>query len=87
MSPYHGHYVCAVKDSQSWYTCNYDRIDLGVKLRCNPSIKDDILIHYLLIYEKVIELEVPRQLEIPSVMLSGENTLTTSQNKSANEKC
>ena len=40
---------------------------------------------YLLIYEKVIELEVPRQLEIPNVMHSGENTLKTSQNKGAND--
>merc|ERR1712083_414574 len=83
-SPYHGHYVCAVKDGQSWYTCNDDRVDLGVKLRCNPSVNDNILIPYLLVYEKVIELEVPIQLEIPNVMHSGESTLTTSQNKSAN---
>ena len=83
-SPYHGHYVSAVKDGQSWYTCNDDRIDLGVKLRCNPSVNDDILVPYLLIYQKVIELEVPIQLEIPNVMDSRESTLTTSQNKSAN---
>ena len=83
-SPYHGHYVCAVKDGQSWYTCNDDKIDLGVKLRCNPSINNDMLIPYLLIYEKVIELEVPIQLEIPNVIHSGESTLTTCQNKSAN---
>ena len=84
-SPYHGHYVCAVKDGQSWYTCNDDKIDLGVKLRCNPSINNDMLIPYLLIYEKVIELEVPIQLEIPNVIHSGESTLTTCQNKSAND--
>merc|ERR1712228_802383 len=66
------------------YTCNDDRIDLGVKLRCNPSVNDDIFIPYLLIYEKVIELEVPIKLEIPNVMHSGESTLATSQNKSAN---
>merc|ERR1712147_380988 len=83
-SPYHGHYVCAIKDGQSWYTCNDDKIDLGVKLRCNPSINNDMLIPYLLIYEKVIELEVPIQLEIPNVIHSGESTLTTCQNKSAN---
>merc|ERR1712147_137556 len=84
-SPYHGHYVCAVKDGQSWYTCNDDRIDLGVKLRCNPSINNDMLIPYLLIYEKVIELEVPTQLEIPNVIHIIESTLTTCQNKSAND--
>merc|ERR1712083_561993 len=83
-SPDRRHYVCAVKDGQSWYTCNDDRIDLGVKVRCNPSVKNDILIPYLLIYEKVIGLEVPIQLEIPNVMDSRESTLTTSQNKSAN---
>jgi uncharacterized membrane protein len=32
----------------------------------------------------VIELQVPIQLEIPNVMHNGESTLTTSQNKSAN---
>ena len=74
-----------MKDGQSWFTCNDDRIDLGVKLRCNPSVNDDILIPYLLIYEKVIELEVPIQLEIPNVIHSGESTLTTCQNKSAND--
>merc|ERR1712147_529150 len=80
-SPYHGHYVCAIKDGQSWYTCNDDKVDLGVKLRCYPSINNDMLIPYLLLYEKVIELEVPTQLEIPNVIHSGESTLTTCQNK------
>ena len=32
----------------------------------------------------MIELEVPIQLEIANIMHSGESTLTTSQNKSAN---
>ena len=79
-----GHYVCTVNDGQSWYTCNYDRIDLTVKLRCNLSIKDDILIPSLLIYEEVIELEIPRHLEIPNVMHIGKSTLATFQDKYAN---
>ena len=27
-SPDQGHYVCAIKDDDIWYTCNDDRIDL-----------------------------------------------------------
>ena len=65
-----------MNDGQSWYTCNVDKIDLGVKLRCNPSTKDDILIPYLLIYEKVIELEESRRLETGKVIDSDEITLS-----------
>ena len=50
-SPDQGHYVCAVKDDDILYNCNDDQIDLGVTLRCNKTIKDDLLIPYLLIYE------------------------------------
>ena len=72
-SPDQGHYVCAIKDDDIWYTCNDDRIDFGVKLRCNPAIKDDLLIPYLLIYEKVLDSEVPRQGEISMAMHSKES--------------
>ena len=56
--------MCALKEVNAWYTCNNDRVDLGVKLRCNPTLKDDLLVPYLLIYEKVHESEVLRQCKI-----------------------
>ena len=71
------------KNDDIWYTCNDDRIDFGVKLRCNPAIKDDLLIPYLLIYEKVLDSEVPRQGEISMAMHSKENVAISSQDKDA----
>ena len=79
-SPDQGHYVCAIKEGNTWYTCNDDRVDLGVKLKCNPTIKDDLLIPYLLIYEKVHESEVSRQCEIRHAMSVDKPGLSTSQN-------
>ena len=76
-SPDQGHYVCAIKEGNTWYTCNDDRVDLGVKLKCNPTIKDDLLIPYLLIYEKVHESEVPGQCVITHAMNDGESELLT----------
>ena len=29
-SPDQGHYVCAVKNGDNWYTCNDDQMNLGV---------------------------------------------------------
>merc|ERR1711990_546646 len=58
-------------------------IDLGVKLRCNPNMKDDLLIPYLLIYEKVLDSEVPRQSEISIAIHSKETVEISSQNKDA----
>jgi ubiquitin C-terminal hydrolase len=79
-SPDQGHYVCAVKNGDTWYTCNDDQINFGVKLECNPTVKDDLLIPYLLIYEKVHESEVSRQCEIRHAMSVDKPGLSTSQN-------
>jgi hypothetical protein len=68
-----------VKNGDTWYTCNDDQINFGVKLECNPTMKDDLLIPYLLIYEKVIESEVPRQCEITHAINVGESELVTSK--------
>merc|ERR1712034_217381 len=79
-SPDQGHYVCAVKNGDTWYTCNDDQINFGVKLECNRTVKDDLLIPYLLIYEKVHESEVSRQCEIRNAMSVDKTGLSTSQN-------
>ena len=79
-SPDQGHYVCAVKNGDTWYTCNDDQINLGVKLKCNSTIKDDLLIPYLLMYEKVPESEIPRQCRRTHTMNGDRSELSTSQN-------
>ena len=79
-SPDQGHYVCARKEDNTWYSCNDDRVNLGVKLRCNPTIKHDLLIPYMLIYEKVYESEIPSQCEITHAVNVGESELLTSKN-------
>ena len=58
-SPGQAYCVCAIKEDDTWYTCNDDRANLCVKLRCNSTIKSDLLIPYLLIYKKVHETKVP----------------------------
>jgi hypothetical protein len=74
-----------VKNGDTWYTCNDDQINFGVKLECNPTMKDDLLIPYLLIYEKVIESDVPRKCEIRHAMNVDKPELSTSQNSEGKE--
>ena len=40
-STFQGHYVCAVKENGTWYTCNDDKIALGVKLSCDSTVTCD----------------------------------------------
>ena len=58
-----------------------DRIDLGVKLGCNKTTKEDLLIPYLLIYEKVLDSEMSRQGEISIAIQDKENVSISFQNK------
>ena len=59
-----------MNDGQSWYTCNDDRIDLGVK----DVIQVLKMIFWYLLADtwKSDWVEEPRQCEIPNTIHSGE---------------
>ena len=66
-SPAQGHYVTSVRNGDTWYTCNDTTITLGVKLNCDPANEHDLLIPYLLIYEKDHEslISIPSHVSCP----------------------
>ena len=67
--------------------CNDDRVDLDVKLGCNPTITNDLLIPYLLMYEKTHKADVPKQCEITHAINVGESELLTSKSIDAKSVC
>ena len=71
-SPIQGHYVSCVKENNIWYYCNDAIVTKGVKLNCYPTDRD-MMVPYLLIYEKDLGSETP-SLDISSHMTeSGES--------------
>ena len=77
-SPAQGHYVACVKDGDTWYTCNDNVITLGVKLHCDPNNRLDLLIPYLLIYEKNLESEIsiPSNVSHPTEIQESDQMIT-----------
>ena len=62
-SPTVGHYVACVKKDNIWYMCNDTVCTVGVKLTCDP-FDQDMMVPYLLIYEKDSEFELPASTNI-----------------------
>ena len=53
-----GHYVTSVRNGNTWYTCNDNIITHCVKLNCDPRNQHDLMIPYIVIYEKDLESEM-----------------------------